>query len=319
VNIKPHLHMTTSEIAMGRYMRAPDHPPVDEFAAAFDDLAKDDPAPPPPPADEPPPPPAAAEPPAAEPPAPPAAAEPPAAEPPAAEPPAAEPPAAEPPAAEPKAAAQDTDEILSRLAAAVKAAPAPEPAPTAPPAAEEPAPLYSEEEQTFLEAHTKEWGEMSRGEQLIRRAEYRALTSHIFNEIRPILEPIREMVESMAGRQHFNDIKEKVGEYTEQDRENVIAWAKEQPPYLQTAYMSVIEEGTAAEVADLWSRYQEAKGMTAGAPPPADPPRGDIELSDEAKQAAKSLAPVDSKRSVVQQPDDTSNYDAAWERYAKTE
>lgn len=324
--------MTASEITMGRYMRAPDHPPADEFAAAFDQLNAEDAAPPPPPTDAAPPPPPADPAPADPAPAdPPAAADPAPADPAPADPAPADPgpvakkgKGAEPAPAEPAAPppAAETDEILNRLAAAVKAAPGADPAPApapAEPAAPAEAPLYTEEEQLFLEAHDKEWGDMSRGEQLKRRAEYRALTGHIFGELRPVLEPLREMVEALAARTHFSDIKEKVGDYTEQDRDNVIAWAKQQPTYLQSAYMSVIEEGTAAEVADLWNRYREANGLAAGAPPPADPSGEDIELSDEAKQAAAGLAPVDSKRSVVQQPDDASNYDAGWEKYSKTD
>jgi hypothetical protein len=47
----------------------------------------------------------------------------------------------------------------------------------------------------------------------------------------------------------------------------------------------------------------------------ASPARGN-ELSDEAKKAAAALAPVDSKRSGVQQPSDLSNFDDAWKQAA---
>lgn len=352
--------MTASEIAMGRFMRAPDHP-ADEFAATFDSLAapEDDkgaaaptagesgdggvsesgdgaPAAQPdadggvpagdsgaaaPAGDGA----APADPPAAEKPGK-AAAKGKAAAAPAGDPPAAAP--ADPPAAaaddgKPKAGAaeplgqEDADAILARLAKVVKAAPAD--APPAP-AADEPEPIYTAEEQQLLEEHEKEWGDMARGEALKRRAEYRAVMNHVFGEVSKVLEPIREMVESMATRTHIADIKDKVGEYSPEEVDAVTSWAKEQPKYLQDAYMGVIEGGTASEVADLVSRYREATGtQPAGAPAAPAASRGEAELSETAKQAAQSLAPVDSKRSVVTQPEDQADFDGAWQRFATAE
>lgn len=305
------LRMTASEIAMGRYMRAPDHPPVDEFDAAFASMsATDDGAPP------------------ADPPADPPAADPPAADPPAADPPADGPPA-DPPPGDPELKAGDpppaptpkpeasADEAatLARLAALVNKAPEAPAAPTPAAAPTDEAPLYTAEEQTLLDAYEKEWGDVSKAEGLKRRAEYRSLLQYTFKEIMGEFAPIREMVEALAGRTHVADITSKIGEYTDQDRTDIEGWVNEQPTYLQTAYMSVINEGTAEEVADLVGRYRTAKGIGAGAPPA---PGGGDELSGPAKQAAAALAPVGSKRSVVQQQDDPANFDAAWGRFADT-
>jgi hypothetical protein len=44
MTLKHHFRMTASELAMGRYMRAPDHAAADdEFAQAFADFGKDEP------------------------------------------------------------------------------------------------------------------------------------------------------------------------------------------------------------------------------------------------------------------------------------
>lgn len=278
-------------------------PDPDEFAAAFADLSASTNGEP------------------GDPPAEPAAADSPAADPPAVDPPVAADPPAPPAAAEPapapaaSAAASDAEatETLARLARLVKEAPAAEPAPAAP-AAEAPE-LYSADEQKFLTEYDKEWGDVAKGEALKRRAEYRALIEYTFSEIMKEFKPIKDMAEAVATRSHYQDVKTAVGDYTDDEREQIIKWADNQPPYLQTAYKSVIEQGTADEVADLVSRYREATGAAKAPTPPT--PGGDTELSEPAKQAAAALAPVGSKRSVITQPDDPSNFDAGWSKFAK--
>ena len=102
------------------------------------------------------------------------------------------------------------------------------------------------------------------------------------------------------------------------DVEEIRAWVDQQPAYLQAAYTQVIQQGTAEEVADLVGRYRKETGKGgAGAPTePVTPSGAEAELSEPVKQAAASLAPVGSKRSVVSQPDDPSNFDDAWKRFA---
>lgn len=345
MTIKTHILRTASEIAMGRYMRAPDHPAaeagappadqavVDDFASAFESLAAADKSPdtvPTPPAE------GGGDAPAGDTDggvAPPAAGSEPAdgGAPPADEgtPPVDDKggtPPADPPAADPKAGAGgappappaddvDADAVLKRLAKHLKDQPADEPPPAAPAAEEEP--IFTAEEQQTLDKFQKEWPEVASAITLQNRAFGRNLLQYAFSEVMKEFRPIREMVEGLATRTHYSDIKETIGEYTDAEREEIITWVGQQPKYLQTAYMSVIEEGTAGEVADLVGRYREATGKAKTPASPA-PPGGESELSEPAKQAAASLAPVGSKRSVVSQPDDPSDFDGAWGRFADT-
>ena len=368
-SVRPHILRTASEIAMGRYMRAPDHPTAEqatsEFEQAFANLAAEDikAAAPPPPADDkggadagatgaaddnaggagaadagdggtg-----AAAD--AG------AGSAAPAADDKSGEPPAADDKSGAPPAdgkgqsapadagdpaksaagkAGSAAAAPgdgggdaDADAILKRLAKVVKDTPVEEAPPA--PKAEEPKPLLTEDDEKFLETYDKEWGDVARGESLKRKVEYNALLKHVFGEIESVFGPVREMVQEMATRTHYADITSKVGEITDDEMQNVTAWVQEQPTYLQKAMLGVINEGTAEEVSDLVGRYREAKGIKPAPKPAAatEPPGGDTELSKEAKQAAASLAPVGSKRSVVQQPDDQSDFDGAFAKWADT-
>lgn len=368
MTIKGHILRTASEIAMGRYMRAPDHQAAgaaagDDFSSAFDDLIRDDDkpaagaaddkgggdgagddtgasaaggdgasgdgdagpaaggegddtgaaggeaAPGDPPADD-----AAA---AAE-----KAKE--------GDGAAAEPPAADagkpgkaakskaPAAADPAAADKDdSDDVLKRLADLVKDKPAAAADDKEPAAADE-KPLFTAEEEAKLDHFRKEWPEVAEAFDLQAKGLAHAVLKHAFSEIGKEFTPLRDMVETLAARTHYGDLKEKVGEYTEEERAEIIEWVNEQPTYLQTAMMSVIEQGTAEEVADLVSRYREATGKQPAGAQDADTgaPGGDSELSSEAKKAAAALAPVSSKRSAVQAPEDKSDFDGAFAKFA---
>jgi hypothetical protein len=144
-----------------------------------------------------------------------------------------------------------------------------------------------------------------------------SVLKYAFEQIGGVVNPMRETLDILATRTHYGDLKEKVGEYTPAERQEIIDWVDKQPTYLQAAMKSVIDGGTAEEVADLVSRYRKETGkQPAGAQddPPAAP-GGDVELSDAAKQAAAALAPVSSKRSTVQAPDDKSNFDGAFAKF----
>lgn len=247
---------------------------------------------------------------------PPAAPETPPATPPADAPPADAPPADTPPAGE------SADDVLKRLAAAVAAqpqAPAPTPTPETPPAPAADTPIYNDDEVAILTAYEKDWPEVARAESLKRKAEYHDLLKHVFGEVMKYVGPIRETVDTLAGRTHADDIRTQAPDF-DAHRDNVIAWvdSDEHPAYLQTAYKQVMQTGTAAEVADLIGRYKQAKGIVtppAAAPtPPAPAPKA--ELSSAAKQAAADLAPVSTSRTVVPQQDDPNDYSAAFDKYA---
>jgi hypothetical protein len=207
----------------------------------------------------------------------------------------------------------DTDAILAKLSKLVKEAPVEEEPAKQVTATEESEDLYDADEKTFLEGYEKDWGDVVKGEALKRRAEYRALAQHIFREIAKEFTPIREITEALAERTQLGDLKTAVPDYSDDLRGQVVAWVDQQPAYLQTAYKQVIQQGTVDEVTDLIKRYQKESG--AGTPAKTSEKK-EPELSSATKQAAAALAPVSSKRSVVQQQDDPSNFEAAFARFA---
>lgn len=212
----------------------------------------------------------------------------------------------------------DPDDVLQRLSALLKDAPAKDEVskdfvdPNAP--KEETLPeLYTEEEKTFLKTYDEDWGDVTKGEALKRRAEYRELMTHVFNEVSKHVMPLAEMVTELATRTHLGDLQERVPDYNEL-RDNVVEWVETQPAYLQVGMKEVMKTGTADEVADLINRYRKDKGI---ADPSASPePKQKVELSDDAKKAAKALAPVDTKRSVIPQDDGLDDFDSAFAKFA---
>ena len=221
------------------------------------------------------------------------------------------------PAAEPKGApAESDDAILARLAALVgktPAEPAPQPVQPAPQAPVEQPAFFSPDEAKFLQEYEQEWGEVSRGEALKRRAETQALVDYLFTEVANELRPLAQGVQQLMSAARLGVIQSKVPAY-ETVKGEVATWAESQPAYLRSAYKTVLESGNAEDIADLVARYTKETG-TSPAPAPVAAPV--TELPSSAKQAAAALAPVSSKRSAVTSVEpDKNDFDGAFARFA---
>jgi hypothetical protein len=222
------------------------------------------------------------------------------------------------PAAAAPAASETDDDVLKRLAAAVKKVGDDDKTPAAADDKPQDQPLFTQDEEAKIEHFRKEWPEVAEAFDLQARALAQSVLKYAFEQIGSVVNPMRETLDVLATRTHYGDLKAKVGEYTDEEREEIVGWVKEQPTYLQTGMMSVIEGGTAEEVADLVSRYRKETGkQPAGAQvDEPGPSGGDVELSDEAKKAAAALAPVSTKRTAVQAPEDKSDFGAAFAKFA---
>ena len=207
--------------------------------------------------------------------------------------------------------AKAEDDMLKRLGGVLKkVAPVEEERPAPVPAraeADQPAASpFTPEQVAFLEAYEKEFPDIAAAERLQRRADLVATTGYIFQEITRSLQPIIEQVQVLAQRTHLGDLHTAVPDY-DATREQVIAWVEKQPAYLKNAYKAVVDQGTAAEVADLIKRYHADTGTAAPAAP--DPAAAAAAAAAKAatdkaaetarKAAAAALAPVGSKRSVA--------------------
>lgn len=180
--------------------------------------------------------------------------------------------------------------------------------------------LYTDEEKRILEEYKKEWPEVAQAEQLQRRGEYRQIVDYVFNEVAAQLAPLAQTVQTVSERAHLQDLHETVGDDYDVVREDVVSWVETQPSYLQTAYKHVIEKGTVEEVADLVNRFKTETGRDQPAPAPKPAAKStrkkETELPASTKKAAASLAPVSSKRSVVPQGEDPSDFESAFDTFA---
>lgn len=212
----------------------------------------------------------------------------------------------------------EDDEVLRRLAALVKdqRQAAPQEQPQVQQQTQPEPPVYNDDERKFLEDYEKDWPDVAKAEALRRRSEYRELVNYVFTEVAKVLRPQIETVQAISEMTHLQQLQSQVSDYDDV-RDKVISWAEKQPPYLQSAYKHVIEQGTVDEVADLIDRYRRDTGASVApaAPKPA-PKKVETELPSATKQAAAALAPVSSKRSAVIAGDDPNDFESAFSSFA---
>lgn len=268
----------------------------DQMAAVFDAISADQPTAPP--ADEP----AAVKPEATPEPTPEAAAE------------------AEPevePEATPEKPDVDWEARFKELEAKLTAKSEP-PRAAAPPPETPPPDIYSADEKALLEAYRKDWPDVVKGAALERRGEYRELIDYVFKEVArvygPLVERGAQAAESVEANATLAEIYRHHADYDDKMYAEVVGWADTLSGTRQRVAKEVIKSGDPSEVVDLISEFKSATGrskprVVAGTAVPAAKKQ---ELSPAAKQAAKALGVVDSKRSASSPGSDVTDFDAAW-------
>lgn len=232
------------------------------------------------------------------------------------------------PVAEPdKPKTLTVEEVLSQLDATLKGS-KPEEKPAAQPEARpEPQPepaLYTSEELEVLTEYEKNWPDVSKAQDLKMKAVVHDTIKYVFENVAEFMREPMQKLDAIGNVIHSNEVKAGMPDYSLELEANVNEWIETQPSYLQAAMKGVMQGGTSEEVIDLFRRYQESTGTPAqgqasqGTPPPPAPPApAKTELSDAAKQAAESLAPVGTERSNVPQGRDPTNFQAAFDEYAE--
>lgn len=229
--------------------------------------------------------------------------------------------AAEPPpvAAPPPPKSDATPELLERFVQAIetRAPTAPPPPPTRP----APPPLYTDEEVEALNTFEKDWPDVAKALSLVMRGSTTVNNATIMQQLGQTLAPALQNMQAVQVDHQLNALRQAVPDY-DKVRDPVINWALNDqtiPPYLRNAYKGVIEQGEVSEITDLVDRWRQATGNTLtpqgqSAPKPAAKPAN--ELSEAAKQAVASLAPVVSKRTAVVSSALPGDFDGAFEHFA---
>ncbi len=227
----------------------------------------------------------------------------------------------------PKAAPNQSDEALKRLADALEAQNARAQAQQAPQQPEQ-APqqqlpeLFSQEEAKLLVNFKEEYPEIAQALQVAQRAQGKLFSHMMEQQVQAAVAPLLETIDVLVARTQHMDLTQAIPDYDEY-REKVIEWATggNQPPYLRDAYARVIQYGTRDDIKDLYQRYYQETGVrpVATQQQPVTPPkiatRSASELPASAKQAARALAPVGSKRSEIPQASDPNDFDGAFAKW----
>jgi len=188
-----------------------------------------------------------------------------------------------------------------------------------PPVETPPPDIYAADEKEFLASYDKEWPDIVKGEALKRRAEYAELVKHIFTEIARVYDPLvtrgAQAAEDVAEANTLAVVRSAHADYDGAMYDDVLKWAGTLTGTRKKIVDTTIAEGDPQELVDLLTEFKSATGrkprVVAGVAAAA--PAAVTELSAKAKQAAKALGVVDSKRTapVSGQPD-INDFDAAW-------
>lgn len=195
-------------------------------------------------------------------------------------------------------------------------------------------PLYNADEQAILAKYREDWPDVSKAEELARRAEYKDLVGYIFQQVRAELAPLQEFVSTQAPRTQYSEIVSLVPDYDDV-RDKTLAWVENQPDYLKVAYRQVTESGSPEEVADLIERFKKDTSYTpkAASTPPAAPSAGAASftppaapakpaapaLPAAAAKAAAKLAVVKTGRTEQESGSSDDDFDGAFAKYAASE
>lgn len=226
----------------------------------------------------------------------------------------------------PKAAPTPSDEALKRLADALEAQNArqqpQQPQEQVPQQPQMPQ-LFTEDEAKLLVNFKEEYPEIAQALQVAQRAQGKLFEHRVEQRVQQLLGPLIETVDVLTARTQHMDLTQAIPEYDDY-REKVIEWATsdKQPAYLRDAYKNVIQYGSREDIKDLYQRFYQETGVrpvAASQQAPVTPPKVAVrtasELPASAKQAARALAPVGSKRSEIPVASDPNDFLGAFDKW----
>lgn len=183
------------------------------------------------------------------------------------------------PKEEPKVAPKDADQHVTFEQLKELFTPKPE----AKKEPQQPQAQYTEEERGLVDAYMKEFPEVARAEQLMRREENKALVGYIFGQIAPILTELVGYARSGNERQHMAEITTANPDYSD-IHQQVVDWVGTQPPGLKAAYNAVLQQGTPEDVTGLLQLWRTATGYKP---------------ADTSTQATTSVKPAPVEKRVI--------------------
>lgn len=180
--------------------------------------------------------------------------------------------------------------------------------------------VLSDEEYGVVTAYEEEWPDVARAEALKRKVDIAVMTDQIYREVATALKgilgtvaPIVESAQLSADEKHYAAIEAAHPDYLEVVK-NIDGWVEKQPAYLKTAMNAVLDNGSAAEVNDLFTRFKQETGRVTPQVK-SDQPLLQNTVDDAAVQA---LTPVTGgRRQAVSSAVDPNDFGGAWANAAQ--
>jgi hypothetical protein len=169
--------------------------------------------------------------------------------------------------------------------------------------------LYSPEEIAELNTLKEDWPDLYRMFSLMARQSEAKVVNYTFSEMSKVLNPLQQTVNVITGNEHQDAIYFAHPDY-DQVYNPCMQWIESQPAFIRRACEEVVASGTSEEVNTMIQRFKDETGWKVK-PAPSSAPK--TELSNAAKQAAKAIGAVGTKRGAATSAPDPSDFDAAWE------
>lgn len=189
-------------------------------------------------------------------------------------------------------------------------------------------PQLSPEDLATVQAFEKDFPDVAKAQAIVRRAEYRQIVGHVFEEVEKAFNervaPIAALVQNLAERTHVGDLKTVVPDYDKLDVAKLSEWVTKQPAYLRPGMDQVMKSGSAEDVKDLVTRFYSETGVKQPVVP--DPAAAAAAAAEAVKAAAAetarkkaiaALAPVPAKRGDSAAPPDPTDFAGAFEMFSK--
>lgn len=181
--------------------------------------------------------------------------------------------------------------------------------------------VLNDEERGIVETYETEWPDVSKAEGLKRKVEMAIMKDEIYREVAEALKgvlgtvnPIVQSAQQTAEQAHYAAIEAAHPDYLEV-AEAIDGWIEKQPKYLQTAMNAVLDNGSAVEVNDLFSRFKQETGRVA---PQVKPDQSLLQSKPAVdEKVVQAMSPVTTGRSAaVSSAVDPNDFGGAWKEAA---
>lgn len=197
------------------------------------------------------------------------------------------------------------------------------PEPTAPKEPEGPKEFKPEDflddaQKAALENFETEWSEVKGPVTALIHAHVQAALANqeqkLLSQVYQSLAPIQQVTAQSQEAMHYATIQAAHPDFREKVQE-VGAWIEQQPALVRPAYERVFQQGTAAEVVELFDAYKKATGMTGAAPAQPASSAAQVPPQKAVPKAAlaATLAPPTAQRSTPVNSRDPNDFEGAFE------